>query len=555
MKIGIGVVGAGMLGVAGLGAYNIYGSLSDGNVSAEPKTRTVVAEAPAADLAATGAKAFLEAWAKGDYEAAGKLTDKPDTANSELRTFQDRLKPSAITLTPGGAPAAASSASPAPSAPSGSPSAAADPNSVPLTFKAKVEFAGTATAWTYEGRLNLVKMSDGKAAVQWASSVLNPKLKPGELPDVKPITAKVTGVVDRKGRKLNSPTLNGLLATIKPAEVNPGDAGSGVVVTKANGSQETLFTITEPKPGPPAKVTLDATLQAEAEKAVQAASDGGKLPASLVAIEPTTGNILAIANAPATGQNRAFLAAIAPGSTMKVVSVAAFLEAGVKPDDVVACPETLNVSGRTFKNDFTGDRSDYKLSQDFAQSCNTAMIKKGQEVLKNGDMENLARDAFGIGPTWKTGLPLAPASAPVPNGATERAAQMIGQGKITMNALTMASVSATVQNGTFKQPILVPGYEQQTAARTLSPATLNGLRQMMNLTATQGTAADVMRGITANAGAKTGTAQVDGQKDDNSWFTAYRGNLAVAAEVGGGGHGAAAAGPAAAAVLKLGNNG
>ncbi|MFJ8044484.1 penicillin-binding transpeptidase domain-containing protein [Kitasatospora sp. NPDC096147] len=553
MKIGIGVVCAGVVGVAGLGAYNIYDSVSDGSKAETPKVRTVVAEAPSADLAAAGAKEFLEAWAKGDFEAAGKLTDKPDTAQTELRNFQDRLKPSAVTLTPGGAPTAAPSPAASASASASASAPAADPNSVPLTFKAKVEFAGTSTAWTYDGRLSLVKMSDGKAAVRWASSVLNPKLKQGEFPDIKPISAKPTGVVDRKGKKLNSPTLNAMLANIKPAEVDPAAAGSGVVITKANGSQETLFAITEPKPGPAAKVTLDATLQAEAEKAVQAASDNGRLAASLVAIEPSTGNVLAIANAPATGQNRAFLAAIAPGSTMKVVSAAAFLEAGAKPDDVVPCPATLNVSGRTFKNDFEGDHLDYKLSQDFAQSCNTAMIQKGQDLLKNGQMEELARDAFGIGPTWKTGLPLAPASAPVPGGATERAAQMIGQGKITMNALTMASVSATVQSGVFKQPIVVPGYEQQTAAKTLSPATLTGLRQMMNLTATQGTAAKVMAGITANAGAKTGTAQVDGQTDDNSWFTAYRGNLAVAAEVGGGGHGAAAAGPAAAAVLKLGN--
>ncbi|MBB4947292.1 hypothetical protein F4556_002827 [Kitasatospora gansuensis] len=559
-KIGIATVCTALVGVAGFGAYNVYDAMT-GNEAKTPKVRTVVAEAPSADLAAAGAKAFLEAWAKGDLEAAGALTDKPDTAIAALKAFKDKVNPSAVTLTPGGTPAA----SPSPSA-SASASAKASPSAsasapvgteVPLSFRAKVEFAGTANAWNYEGRLGLVKMSDGKAAVHWTPGVVHPKLDTGESIAVKPVFAEPTMVLDRNGKPLNFPSLTpALMAKFKQnASGAPEDAGTGVVITKDDGSgtPDKLFTITDPKPLPSLKLTLDGKLQAEAEKAVAAASKGGTLPASLVAVEPSTGNVLAFANAPAGGQNRAFLAAIAPGSTMKVITAAALLEAGVKPDDVLPCPATLSVAGQTFKNDFTEPHEDWKFSQDLAQSCNTALIKKGLEVLKSGDMEALAKDAFGIGPTWKTGMLLAPAKAPAPSGDNQRAAQLIGQGSITMNALTMASISATVQSGTFRQPILVPGSEQQKADKTLSPATLKGLQAMMNLTATSGTAAGPMSGITAGAGAKTGTAQVNGQADDNSWFTAYRGNLAVAAEVGGGGHGAAAAGPAAALVLKVGN--
>lgn len=73
---------------------------------------------------------------------------------------------------------------------------------------------------------------------------------------------------------------------------------------------------------------------------------------------------------------------------------------------------------------------------------------------------------------------------------------------------------------------------------------------MMAATAKDGTAKAVMNGISDNAGAKTGSAEATGVETTNSWFTAYRGNIAIAAEVQGGGHGADAAGPAVASVIK-----
>ncbi len=53
-------------------------------------------------------------------------------------------------------------------------------------------------------------------------------------------------------------------------------------------------------------------------------------------------------------------------------------------------------------------------------------------------------------------------------------------------------------------------------------------------------------------GAKTGSAEVDGQGTSNSWFTGYSGDLAAAAVVEAGGHGGDAAGPVVARVLKAG---
>lgn len=73
---------------------------------------------------------------------------------------------------------------------------------------------------------------------------------------------------------------------------------------------------------------------------------------------------------------------------------------------------------------------------------------------------------------------------------------------------------------------------------------------MIRMTATQGTAAGVMAGLGGDIGAKTGSAEVDGQTKSNSWFTGYRNDLAAAAMTQDGGHGVDAAGPIVAAVLR-----
>ncbi|MGK4582647.1 penicillin-binding transpeptidase domain-containing protein [Kitasatospora sp. HPMI-4] len=555
VKIGIGVVCTGMLSVAGYGVYNIAGAVMDGRTGqsdAEPHVRTATAQAPTRQQAEDGAKAFLAAWAKGDLKTAAALTDQPDAATAMLAAFQEKVGPSSIELTLTGAPTASGAPSPAPSTPAGQ---------VPLTFRATVRFTGSPTPWSYDGTVPMVEMNDGKSAVHWAPTVIHPHLTPGRSISVRPLPASsATSLTDRDGGSLaDYPSLQPLLGELadRVPQGAPGTAGTAVVITDDSGqsSQEKLFTVTEPKGGQKARLTIDGKLQAAAEKAVRQASGGDGKPASLVAVEPSTGSILAFANAPAAGQNRAFLGAIAPGSTMKVITAAALLESGVSADATMPCKQNYSVNGFSFKNDDDESGEGWSFSKDFAQSCNTAFIQQGMTTLTGSQLQDTARKFFGIGPTWKTGLKLSPAKVPAPGSATERAAQLIGQGQITMNSLTMASVAATVQNGTFHQPILIPGYDQVPAGGRLSSSTLKSLRRMMHLTVTSGTARSAMSGIGGDTGAKTGTAQVGGQSSDNSWFTAYRDNLAVAAEVQGGGHGSEAAAPAAATVLAVGNDG
>lgn len=164
----------------------------------------------------------------------------------------------------------------------------------------------------------------------------------------------------------------------------------------------------------------------------------------------------------------------------------------------------------------------------------------------------MAKDVFGLGLVWKTGIPSFDTSIPLTTDTADAATEYIGQGKVVTNPLAMASVAATVQSGTFRQPILVPGLPQVQATRQLSANVLTELRSMMNYTTHTGTASAIP-GIPGDVGSKTGTAEVNG-KTANSWFTAYRGNLAVACEVEGADFGAQSAGPAAVQLLKIGNN-
>ena len=75
---------------------------------------------------------------------------------------------------------------------------------------------------------------------------------------------------------------------------------------------------------------------------------------------------------------------------------------------------------------------------------------------------------------------------------------------------------------------------------------------MMRLTATsaQGTAVQVMSGLSGDIGAKTGSAEVDGEATSDSWFTGFRNDVAAAAMAQQGGHGSDAAGPIVADVLR-----
>ncbi|GAA0576499.1 penicillin-binding protein [Kribbella sandramycini] len=293
-------------------------------------------------------------------------------------------------------------------------------------------------------------------------------------------------------------------------------------------------------PGKPVKTTLDTKMQQAAEAALATQ----QLPASLVAVQASTGQILAVANGPdVTSYNRAFQGHYAPGSTFKTVTSAALLGSGLTTNSSVPCTDTINVFGKTFKNyDALAAYGAGPMQKAFNQSCNTAFISQHGRLPKDGMTKTAAM--FGIGRELNLSIPAYGGEVPAPKDDVEEAASMIGQGTVTASPLAIALVGATIDHGTAMKPVLVPGKDAAgTAAAPLPAATAAALRTFMRTTVTGGTAKLLAQSGTV--GAKTGTAEVvkDGKVVTNGWMVGYRGDVAFAVIVEGGESGGKAAGP------------
>ena len=108
-----------------------------------------------------------------------------------------------------------------------------------------------------------------------------------------------------------------------------GTAGSAVIIREADGTPADTLLAVDAKPGRPLRTTLDIDVQRAAEDALADRDD----EAALVAVEPASGDILAVANRPTDdGYNRALEGRYPPGSTFKVVSTTALLRAGLDPE-------------------------------------------------------------------------------------------------------------------------------------------------------------------------------------------------------------------------------
>jgi cell division protein FtsI/penicillin-binding protein 2 len=294
------------------------------------------------------------------------------------------------------------------------------------------------------------------------------------------------------------------------------------------------------KAGTPVKTTLDLTLQRKAERAVATS----RLPVSLVAVQASTGQILATANGPGvTSYNRAFLGRYAPGSTFKIVTSAALLGHGFTSATPVNCTNTVTVLGKTFKNyDALAPYGRGSLQRAFEQSCNTAFISNHGRLPADGMVKAAAM--FGFGQEYKLPISAYGGTVPAPKDEVDKAASMIGQGTVTASPLQMALVAAAVKTGRASKPVLVPGKDPAgPSAAPLPSATASALRVMMRTTVLRGTAHGLQS--SGQVSAKTGTAEVvsKGKVVTNGWMVGFRGDVAFAVIVEGGASGAKAAGP------------
>ncbi|MFH8365986.1 penicillin-binding transpeptidase domain-containing protein [Streptomyces sp. NPDC018031] len=538
-----GGVFAVLIGVTGCGGGDSSASGPDdsntGAAGEAPAGRKARSGPPdAAEVKAT-AEDFLSAWAAGDTAGAAALTDDPKAAKAALTSYRKDAHVAEVELRAGRGTGA----------------------TVAFSVDARIAYREQRAPLAYSSSLTVVRdEASGKALVDWAPAVVHPKLRAGDTLRTGPADAPPIKAVDRDGKELRAadhPALKSVLAGLREryGKKAGGTAGVETRIVRGKGADgkrlpdETLKVLSKGRAGT-LRTTIDAGLQSAAERAVAKRSK-----AAVVAIKPSTGEILAVANSPAEGFNLAFQGSLAPGSTMKVISSALLIDKGLaaygKPHP---CPKFSSYGGWKFQNDDKFEIAGGTFAQSFARSCNTAFISQAPK-LSDDDLTKEARDVFGIGLNWQIGVATFDGAVPVQRDAP-MAASLIGQGGVRMNPLNMASVAATVRGGVFRQPYLVsPSVDDRTLAkapRALKPSTAKQLRDLMRLTATSGTAAQAMSGVGGDMGAKTGSAEVDGQKKPNGWFTAYRGDLAAAAVVPASGHGGDTAGPIVASVLKAG---
>lgn len=537
----IGAVFTVMVGAAGFGAYTLIG---DSGTSSDSGGRDVtVAEGsanaaietgpPSAEEVRTTAEEFLDAWQAGKIEEAAALTDDESGAAEALTGFRKDARVTQARFERG-APKDAE---------------------VPFTVRARVEYDEEQLAdWSYESELTVVRDTrTGRAVVDWEPSVLHPALKEGQTLETAEADAPPVKALDRNGTELTAeehPELAGILADLRKRYGDKTDGKPGVEARIVDAKGKEVKTLKEFSEGTPGELrtTLDATVQ---RAAVQAVS--GKSKASVVALKVSTGEILAVANTPAGGFDTALKGSLAPGSTFKIVTASMLAEKGLASASAQhPCPKYFTHGGWRFQNLDKFEIKGGTFAQSFAASCNTAFISQAGK-LKDDDLTRQARDVFGIGLNWQVGTATFDGSVPVQSDA-QMAASLIGQGGVRANPLIMASVSATVKSGVFKQPYIVSpdvdGRSLARAPRTLPAPISQELRDLMRLTATSGTAAEAMAGTTGDFGAKTGSAEVDGQEKPNAWFTGYRNDMAAAAVVPASGHGGKNAGPIVRAVLN-----
>ena len=547
----IGGMIAVVVGGAGFGVYTVYdgGAAADDSSSTSAERKAAVKTGPlSAAEVKSAATTFLTAWQSGDVTEAAATTNDKAAARTLLTGFGKEAHIKDVTLTPGTRTGA----------------------KMPFSVQGTVSYKGQTKALAYDSQLTVVRRAeDGKPLVDWQSAVVHPDLQDGDRLVTGEAGTPPVKALDRDGGELTTakyPSLGTVLdglrekygkkaggkAGIELRVVRKGSSADSAKATEGDEGtpDKTLLELSKGTPGT-VRTTLNPSLQATAEEQVSK-----KPKASLVMTKASTGEILAAANS-GHGFNTAFQGSLAPGSTMKIITASLLLDKGLASmDKQHPCPKFFTYGGWKFQNDDKFEIKGGTFKASFARSCNTAFISQAKK-LSDDDLTKQAQEVFGLGKNdWSIGVSSFDGAVPVQSDA-QMGASLIGQGGVRMNPLNMASVVATAKTGTFRQPYLVsPDVDDRTLAkapRSLSSSTRAQLQEMLQYTAAAGTAAEAMAGLGSDSGAKTGSAEVDGQKKPNGWFTAWKGDLAAAGVVQQGGHGGEAAGPLVAAMLKAGS--
>ena len=278
-------------------------------------------------------------------------------------------------------------------------------------------------------------------------------------------------------------------------------------------------------------LTLDETIQYIAESELQRAmSETGAAAGVIVAMEPNTGEVLAMANRPTFNpnrftayssshwKNRAVVDAFEPGSIFKLVTAAAALQEGVvDPDEVIDCGGGfVQVAGTRINDHKAFDRLSFR--EVIARSSDVGVIRVAQRLGR----ENLSRYAQAFGFGTRTGVALPGESTGILRSTSEWSAVSLasisfGQ-EIAVTALQMTAATAAVANGGYlMKPLivqrvigadgrLVQEWKPYAVRRILEPDTVDTLTALLKQVVREGTGQRAAVPGYVVAG-KTGTAQ------------------------------------------------
>jgi cell division protein FtsI/penicillin-binding protein 2 len=411
-------------------------------------------------------------------------------------------------------------------------------------------------------RLVKINASDIVAAVRKAGQHDFVEVIPLRRPDYLAVKAQIynlPGTVFRTEKQLRPPTrqfAQPLLGRVGPATAEvlkeagpsyrPGDqlglsglqralnselAGSaGMAIRVLNAAGGTVATVaTVPgRPGTSVRTTLDRGVQNAADAAVADVTT----PVAIVAVRPSTGDLLAVANNPLAPGDIALTGRYPAGSTFKTITATALLAAGlVQETSMVDCPSTVTV-GKVFQNEDRFDLGRVTLREAFAHSCNTTFTSLSRRLEDRALPDTAA--SYGLRSQWTLPVPSFGGSVPAPQDDTEKAADAIGQGTVEVSPLAMALVAATVAKGAPVTPSLLagaPAAPDGGATPAGPPArVLPALRDMMRAVVTEGTATLLADLPGEPVYGKTGTAEhgTATPPQAHAWFIGYRGDLAFA---------------------------
>ena len=312
--------------------------------------------------------------------------------------------------------------------------------------------------------------------------------------------------------------------------------------------------------------TVKLTLNPAAQQAAYEALGDNK--GAVVALDPRTGAILAMASKPSydpnplashsveeqqaawqaiqedpdkPALNRAIAQTLPPGSVFKIVTAAAALESGrYEPDSEIPGPaaydlpqSTVDLPNQSGEPCGSGPDELTTLTNALRVSCNTAFAYLGNDLGDDALREQAERFGYNSEPLADEDLNAATSIFPAELDAPQTALAAIGQFDVRATPLQIAMVSAGIANdGALMNPYLIEELrdpdrvkvlertEPEELSRAVSSETAQELTAMMVEVVEDGTGQSAqMDGI--EVAGKTGTAQTTPERPPYAWFTCF----------------------------------